>query len=246
MYADLDFPAMATRIRLTILVSGQPEANRLGALLGRVFEEADRRFNAARSDSEISRIRRGELSEQDASEEIQRVLDRCRLVFAMTDGAFTVRTPEGDLDVAGVAKGWALKRASEWLLEHQYSDWRLAADGDVLTSGQGPGGDWQVEIHDRSDNSITTLAVNGHALATTGPGSGIIRASAGATPYEAGAATVVGPCIDIADALATGSWALGRAAISVLDRVPEYHLMMVTDEGVQFSHGFPRETLMPA
>jgi thiamine biosynthesis lipoprotein ApbE len=35
-----------------------------------------------------------------------------------------------------------------------------------------------------------------------------------------GSMTVVGPSVDIADALATGCWAMGNAAFEVLERFP--------------------------
>ena len=51
--------------------------------------------------------------------------------------------------------------------------------------------------------------------------------------------TVVGPSIDIADALATGCWALGDLAFDVLAKIPEYHLMRIAEDKILASEGFP-------
>lgn len=61
----------------------------------------------------------------------------------------------------------------------------------------------------------------------------------GARAPRRGSCTVVGPRIDIADALATACWAEGRADPAWLRRVPEYTVLFASPEGVVTSSGFP-------
>ena len=182
------------------------------------------------------------------SEDMQRVLDGCRIVEAMTDGAFRPRTPAGELDPSGFAKGWGIKRAGAALSRRGLGDWCLTVGGDVLTSGRRNGRDWHVAISHPVDSSVAAvLEVSGEAVATSGTRS-IDRSTSnqahiwdldGKLPSTPGSMTVIGPSIDIADALATGCWALGDDAFEVLGKLPEYHLMKVENGRVLVSEGFP-------
>jgi FAD:protein FMN transferase len=81
------------------------------------LHHVDAVFSTFQQDSDISRIRRGELRVQDADSTVGPVLDLCARVQAETGGAFTAM-PEGQLDPTGLVKGWAIEQASHLLHEH--------------------------------------------------------------------------------------------------------------------------------
>ncbi|MBV8478944.1 MAG: FAD:protein FMN transferase, partial [Actinobacteria bacterium] len=63
------------------------------------FHHVDEAFSTFKPTSAISRIRRGELALEDASDEVQRVLERCRELRETTDGYFDAEI--GRLDPSG-------------------------------------------------------------------------------------------------------------------------------------------------
>jgi thiamine biosynthesis lipoprotein len=213
-----------------------------------VMAEVETRFDAADQRSELSALQRGDLEESNVSDVMQRVLDGCRLVEAMTEGAFRPRDPAGHLDPSGFVNGWAIKRAGLALRERGLTDWCLTVGGDVQTSGSRMGRDWRVAIERPQDvAAAAVLAVAGASVATSGtrspdhpqPQAAHVWNVAGELHATPGSMTVVGPSIDIADALATGFWAMGDRAFGVIERLPEYHLLEVTCDGIRTSKDFP-------
>ena len=93
------------------------------------FEAIDCRFSTYKSDSEISRINRGELLSADYSSEMKEVLALCEETKRLTDGYFDIalrggmttpavpKPPAGmiQLEPSGLVKGWAIQRAAELL-----------------------------------------------------------------------------------------------------------------------------------
>ena len=248
------FPSLGTVASLLIVTDDVREFNNAAADVEKILHEVDRRFNSEDPDSELSSIRRGGVESSDVSDEMERVLDGCRIVEAMTGGAFRARTPAGDLDPSGFVKGWGMKRAGSVLRQRGLENWCLTVGGDVVTRGQRGARDWHVAVNRPEDSSIAAvLEVSGQAVATSGtrveePG-GASRAHIWDTDDRVcpapGSMTVVGPSIDIADALATGCWALGDAAFDVLAKLPEYHLMRIMGDKILVSEGFPFPTRIP-
>ena len=80
------------------------------------LRQVDRIFSTYRPDSTISRLGRGELTENDCPPDVQEVLDLGRAASEQSSGAFSIWLPERDgtfrLDPSGVVKGWAVGRAA--------------------------------------------------------------------------------------------------------------------------------------
>lgn len=248
------FNAFGTIASLLVVGDDVREFNNASADVERILCEVDQRFNGQDPDSELSSIRDGRVDPSDVSDEMERVLDGCRIVEAMTDGAFRARTPEGDLDPSGFVKGWGMKRAGAALSQRGLPDWCLAVGGDVLTRGRRGHRDWHVAINRPADWSVAAVVeVSGQAVATSGarsdePGGEGCSHIWGLDENgcaEPGSMTVIGPSIDIADALATGCWALGDAAFDVMAKLPEYHLMKIAAGKILVSDGFPFPTRIP-
>ena len=69
------------------------------------FFSVDRDFSTFKSNSQVSRIRRGELSIEDASEDVQQVWALCEFSRDLTLGAFDPWKAEGGFDPSGLVKG---------------------------------------------------------------------------------------------------------------------------------------------
>ena len=73
------------------------------------FEEIDARFSTYRVDSEVSRIRRGELDIKDAAATVKLVWNRCIDLRELTLRAFDPWAVPGGFDPSGYVKGWAAR-----------------------------------------------------------------------------------------------------------------------------------------
>lgn len=248
------FPAFGTVASLLVVTEDMREFENASADVEKILQEVDRRFNPNDPASELSSIRRAGVLPAEVSDDMERVLDGCRIVEAMTDGAFRAWTPAGDLDPTGFVKGWGMKRAGAALRQRGLENWCLTVGGDVVTRGRRGGRDWHVAVSRPEGPSIAAvLEVSGQAVATSGPrfeklgdpGRAHIWSAEDQTRPAPGSMTVIGPSIDIADALATGCWALGDAAFDVVAKLPEYHLLKVAQDRVLVSEGFPFPTRIP-
>jgi FAD:protein FMN transferase len=78
------------------------------------FRLLDRIFSPFRPDSEVSRINRGELKIEDASEEVSCAIGIGRLYTRATNGYFALWL-NGRFDPSGLVKSWAIDRAASIL-----------------------------------------------------------------------------------------------------------------------------------
>jgi thiamine biosynthesis lipoprotein len=208
-----------------------------------VWTELDRLesvFSTFRSDSEISRINRGELHLLDASPEVIEVVDACTWLEHLSNGAFRARRP-GDMfvDPAGFVKGWATELAAHHLERAGLRQWYLSVGGDIQTRGTaGDGAPWRVAIADpNSDDSRSIAAIveiTGDAIATSGLAARGRHLWDGRTdgPAEGLASmTVIGPNLTWADALATAAFVMGADGIDWVSQFAGYRALAITTDG---------------
>lgn len=197
-----------------------------------LLSEADRLFSTYRPDSEVSRIRRGELDPVQADPLVRQVIALCRQAVELTGGSFTDQLPDDDgvrrFDPTGLVKGWAADRAASRLAALPGVGYCLNAGGDVVvgTAGagdsagggsaggvsvggaEGAGAVWRVGIEDPRDRSRVAEVVELHrgAVATSGAaarGAHLYDPAGGTFVDRAGSVTVVGPSLMWADVWAT-------------------------------------------
>lgn len=209
------------------------------AALGEVvawLHHVDAVFSTYRPDSDICRIRRGELRVSDADPEVSRVLELCAQAQAATGGAFTAM-PNGKLDPTGLVKGWAIERASRLLTEHGSANHGVNGGGDLQLAGEaGPGRAWTVGISDPHDRSrvVSTVSGRGFAVATSGiaeRGQHILDPFTGRPASTLASATVTGPSLTFADAYATAAFVLGRQSISWIEEHEGYAALLIDADG---------------
>ncbi len=82
------------------------------------LHRVDETFSTYKDGSEISRLRRGELDETDASDDVRWVLRRCRELRDETAGYFDIDAV--GLDPSGYVKGWAVERAAAILDKRRF------------------------------------------------------------------------------------------------------------------------------
>lgn len=201
------------------------------------LHEVDATLSTWKPDSPISRLRRGELTEGDAPEMVREVLGECTTARELSGGWFDPWAMPGGVDPTGLVKGWAAERAAGVLRAAGVTAALVNAAGALVAIGESaPGHAWQVGVRDpRRPERLACVVPVRAAIATSAdyerPGQ--IR-----DPHERRAvtrllsATVVGPDLGMADALATGLVAEGAAGLERIARIPGYSAYAFDPAGV--------------
>ncbi len=200
------------------------------------LHHVDAVFSTYKDTSDLSRIRRGELTEADADPAVAPVLALCAQVEAETGGYFT-RFPGTPLDPTGLVKGWAIEEASRILRALGSHNHAVNGGGDVQLAGDGaPGRPWTVGITDPLDRRRVLATVSGRdfAVATSGVaerGAHIVDPRTGAAARGLASVTVVGPALTRVDAYATAAFARGPRARDWVEGLPGYEAFLVLPDG---------------
>lgn len=200
------------------------------------LHRVDSVFSTYRADSDVSRIRRGELTVADADPDVAEVAGLCEWARVATCGYFSAQW-RGGFDPTGLVKGWAVQRAGEVLREHGSRNHAINGGGDMRLAGQAAADrPWRVGISDplRPGRIMTVVSGTDTAVATSGAaerGSHIVNPLTGAPAAELAAVTVTGPSLTTVDAYATAAVAMGPDALAWLEERPGHEALVVTATG---------------
>ncbi len=199
-------------------VSGDAAASAVEAAFAGL-REMDAVFSTYRSDSDLMRLRREEITISECSPLVTRALEIGDEAERLTRGAFTTLLPTGDGDLAfdptGLVKGWAVDRAATYLTGLAGTSFCINAGGDLLVGAHpdlarsGPDAiSWRVGVEDPRDRSrvATTLSLTEGAVATSGTaarGAHLYDPVTGEQVGRSGSVTVSGPTLTWADIWAT-------------------------------------------
>jgi FAD:protein FMN transferase len=203
------------------------------------FRHVDETFSTFKEESEVSRIRRGELALADASAEVQHVFARCEELRTETQGFFDVDAV--GLDPSGFVKGWSVDEGTAILDRAGLEEYAINAGGDIRVRGR-----WTIGIQHPRDPKAIAKVVEGSdlAVATSGAyerGEHVRDPHTGAAPDGILSVTVTGPDLGTADAYATAALAMGaRRAPGWTARLRGYEAMTILADGrVLSTPGFP-------
>jgi thiamine biosynthesis lipoprotein len=210
------------------------------------FFSVDQDFSTYKEDSQVSRIRRGELKIEDASEYVQQVWALCESSRELTLGAFDPWKAEGGFDPSGLVKGWAAEVGAQMLVEARVEKVLINASGDIVLRGAKPqGGPWNIGIASPDDveKYVKFFDVTDGSVATSGDyekGAQIVDPHTGLIAIGARSATVIGPDGAICDALATALMVDGVDAQKWIGRVElaDYSFWIINrHDGTAWSYG---------
>jgi thiamine biosynthesis lipoprotein len=213
------------------------------------LRDIDMRFSTWKTESEISRLGRGELSAEESSPDVRVVLERCERLRAVTRGFFDIRghRPHGRLDPSGFVKGWAAELAAGILDAAGARNFCLNAGGDLITRGESePGRPWRIGVRhpELPDRLATVIEARDMAVATSGGyerGDHVIDPHTGRPASGLLSVTVVGPDLSEADAYATAAFAMGPEGLTWIDSLPGYAGCVITAERrLVWTPGFAR------
>jgi FAD:protein FMN transferase len=201
------------------------------------FRAVDARFSTYKSDSEISKINRGEIGLEKYSPEMKKIFKLAEETKNETSGYFDIKQ-QNFIDPSGIVKGWAIWEAAKKLIKQGWKNFYVDAGGDIQTYGQNSQGQsWRVGIRNpfKREENIKILSINNLGVATSGTA---IRGEHIYNPVSPGkksnivSLTVIAKNIYEADRLATAAFAMGQEGIYFLESLSDVEAYMIDKEGV--------------
>ena len=226
---------MGTAIGIDVRGDGVP-APAIDAAFA-LLRDVDARFSPYLPDSEVSRLIRGELAEEDVAPDLRAVLGLCEDLRRTSDGAFDIRRhrPDGRPDPTGLVKGWAIEEASLVLDAAGATDYTINGGGDLVTRGAAGAGP---ALEDRDPPPVARRQGRGacsrSATGRSPPPAATSAAITSSTHGRAGhrtsslSLTVVGPSLTYADAYATIGFVLGLDGLAWVDAHDGYGAYAIT------------------
>ena len=222
-----------------------------------ILDSADKQFSLYKPESEISRIGRGELSWDEASQTQQDIREICAQWKVKTSGFFDSEPGSGKYDPSGLVKTWATKNAALYLEANGYRDFTINAGGDIYLGPEvttSPltrvGLSNFVSISSLEASTNLVLEMRGSSffgIATSGSserGNHIWPKAGSSTEDQFVQVTVVAPDLVTADIWATAIVSGGKAALALFEQKvkPELGVALVTskDGSMSSTPGFAR------
>jgi FAD:protein FMN transferase len=204
------------------------------------LQRADGLFSTWKKDSPISRMRRGEISVGEAPAQVGMVLQACESARELSNGWFDPWAMPGGLDPSGYVKGWAAQHALDALVAPGVAGAIVNAAGDIATFGRAAGGGrFRVGIVDpKAPRRLACIVEIDGAIATSGGyerGAHLIDPHSRRARCLVGSASVTGPDLGLADALATALAVAGEDELSMLDQLDGYEGLIINRHGLWIS-----------
>jgi len=252
---------MGTIVTIDVYAAAEVTGSGLDVLhgqLGRaqaVLHHADEVFSTWRPDSPVSRLRRGEISLAQAPAEVAEVLEACAAARELSHGWFDPWAMPGGVDPTGYVKGWAAQQALVAFSDAAFSDAAFSgaavsgaivnAAGDIASfGGLGNAQPFRVGIADpAAPRRLAAIIELTGAIATSGTyerGNHLIDPHSGQATSGAASASVTGPDLGLADALATALAVAGQPGLALIEALDGYEALVIGfDGGKRWTKGFP-------
>ena len=240
-------PVMGTVSSLRVVVGSVAASKALQAVddACRLLHDADDLFSTWKPDSMVSRFRRGELPPEEATAELDEVLELCRQARALSREWFDPWAMPGGFDPTGLVKGWAVDRAVGALRRAGVGGALVGSGGDLSGfGGPEPDGSWTVGVrHPHHADAVACVVRVRHAVATSGDyerGAHLVDPRTGRPACRVASATVTGPSLALADALATGLAVAGEPGLAFVAAADGYEGFVIRPDGTGVAtNGFP-------
>ncbi|MBP6859219.1 MAG: FAD:protein FMN transferase [Candidatus Magasanikbacteria bacterium] len=203
------------------------------------FTYIDNTFSTYKTDSEISRINKKEIIEEQYSVDMKTVLRLSEETKKITNGYFDIQRVDGSYDPSGLVKGWAIYGAACILKNKKFENFYIEAGGDIEASGRNNQNEnWRVGIRNpfNAKEVVKTIYLNNMGMATSGT---YIRGQHIYNPHDRKnnlldvvSITVIGSNVYEADRFATAAFAMGRKGISFIETYPGLEGYMIGRDGI--------------
>ena len=198
--------------------------------------DADETFSLWKPESPMSRVRSGALRLSDAPGAVREVLDACEVARAASGGWFDPWALRGGVDPTGYVKGWAAQRALAPFAAIGALGAVVNAAGDVATFGVPARGQrFRVGIADpAATRRLACVVTVEGGVATSGTyerGDHLINPHSSEHAAVVASATVCGPDLGLADALATALCVGGDEVLTLLEALAGYEGLVIGFDG---------------
>jgi thiamine biosynthesis lipoprotein len=235
-------PVMGTVASFTVVPgsqSGRAVADAIRAACA-VLHEADATFSTWDPCSPVSRLRRGEAALSDLPADVGEALDCCASARLMSGGWFDPWAMPGGVDPTGLVKGWAVDRALAVLREAGMAAAMINGGGDIAVYGSpAPHQHWRIGIrHPWRAGALAAILEVPAAVATSGSyerGAHLVDPFTGRPGGSAASATVTGPSLAFADALATALAVGGDEVLGIVSGLDGYDGYLIRADGGEAS-----------
>lgn len=211
-----------------------------------ILHRVDEVFSTWRPDSPVSRLRRGEIALADAPAEVAAVVAACAQARDLSAGWFDPWALPGGFDPAGYVKGWAAERALAAIGPADgIAGAMVNAAGDIASCGLlATGQPFRIGIADpAAPMRLAGIVELTGAIATSGSyerGLHLIDPRSGSPVMRTASASVTGPELGLADALATALAVAGPDGLAFVESVPGFAgLVIGCDGAMRSSPAFP-------
>ncbi len=204
------------------------------------FRSVEKRFSVFNTNSEISRINRGEIKKEDFSKDMISVFELAEKTKNQTGGYFDIITKDKKYNPSGIVKGWAIYNASKILLSQGYKNFYIDAGGDIQAHGKNKYGfDWKIGIKNPFSQTqiVKVIGLKNMGIATSGT---YIRGQHIYDPFnrskvltEIISLSVIGPDVLEADRFATAAFAMGKQGIDFIENVEFLEAYMIDKDGFE-------------
>ncbi len=201
-----------------------------------VLHRADEVFSTWQPDSPVSRLRRGELAVAAAPPEVAEVMAACTAARQLSGGWFDPWAMPGGFDPTGYVKGWAAQQALAVLRADWMAGAIVNAAGDIASRGSQPSGrPFRIGIADpAAPRRLAEIVELTGAIATSGSyerGSHLLDPWSKQPTAGAASATVTGPDLGLADALATALAVAGEPGLAFIEPLADYEALVIGSDG---------------
>lgn len=209
------------------------------------LQRADAVFSTWKDDSPMNQVRRGQMSVTEGPPEIAAVLEECRKARSLSEGWFDPWAMPGGVDPTGHVKGWAAQRALAALAMPGIMGAMVNAAGDIASFGSpGDGPAFRVGVVDPLDPRRLACVVElTGGIATSGSyerGRHLVDPRTGLPVERVASASVTGPDLSLADALATALAVAGPEGLRFVEAVQGYEGFVIGNDGLwRATPGFP-------
>jgi thiamine biosynthesis lipoprotein len=239
---------MGTVVAVDICTGDHMPGDEVYSRLGQaraILQRADEVFSTWKVNSPISRMRRGEITPDEAPSEVAEVLERCVRAREISNGWFDPWAMPGGVDPTGYVKGWAAQRALGALVSTGISGAIVNAAGDIASfGGMEHAQPFRIGIVDPfTPGRLACVVELAGAIATSGTyerGGHLIDPHSGRPTARVASASVYGPDLGFADALATAVAVAGESGLEFVEPLEDYEALVIGFDGTwQWTDQFP-------
>lgn len=199
----------------------------------------DARFSTYKSDSEISKINRGEILEDMWSREMREVFGLSEQTRVETNNFFNIKNKDGKYDPSGLVKGWSIHNAAEILRGEGCKNFMIDIGSDIEVEGENSDGQpWAIGIRSpfKVDEVVKVVYLSDAGIATSGKyarGEHIYNPNNFSDKLsDISSVTVIAKDVYEADRFATAVFAMGREGINFLEEKDGLEGYIIDNVGV--------------